>query len=81
MSPRDTKVLAAYAALTVDDPEGAWNPYHYVVIAAVGGDPNGAYVSCKALKGRGLLACNGRQGASLASSPAYWATDAGLALS
>jgi hypothetical protein len=80
MTTTESKVLAAYAVLTREDERGAWNPYYPDIAVAVGGDPSLAYSACKALKATGLLECNGRQGAHLMNAPAYWATDAGLAL-
>lgn len=79
LDPTERKVLEAYAAEDTNDPEGAYAPYYPSISAAAGSNLDQAYAACKALKKKGLLTTNGRQGSKLASAPAYWITDAGKA--
>ena len=77
---REAEVLKKYAALSADDPQGAWAPYYGDITEAAGGDAIVAYSVCKRLKRDRLLDCSGRQGANLASAPSYWPTEAGQKL-
>lgn len=78
LTDTEKAVLAAIAALTRADAEGAWNPYYADVAAAAHGNSDLAYTVCKALKKAGLVEANGRQGTNLLNAPAYWATEKGL---